>query len=407
MKSRSKLRIDWVFLCGTALIILMYLMFHLITGKSPFAPSGYNTYTRQAMAWRQGLLHLPQDVPHLELAVFQGDYYVSFPPLPSVPLFLLTFIFGMDTPDALMVKLYVYAAFAIVYFLYKKIGMKPIAALIWSLLTVYASSMLPLTLDGAVWYQAQTLAFMLIMGSVSLMVRRKTCLSLLLFALAIGCRPNDAPYLLVLLAMHFYNCKKDGQSFAASLRALLPGIACGILVAVCYGAYNYVRFGSPLEFGHGYLPEFTRDNEAFFDMSRIAGNSSRFLIGLPFSHGGASMEIFGFSLFIANPITTVTLLYMLLMLIKKRLDWRSVAVIIAICAEAVMLLSTHNGGGFQYGARYFVDLIPYSAVVFALCPLRTQAEIGDAKAYSFGALDAFVLLTSLAFAVYGSLMVAL
>lgn len=97
MKNRSRLRIDWVFIGGTLFIALMYLCFYLATEKSPFAPSMYNTYTRQAMAWRQGLLHLPEDVPHLELAVFNGDYYVSFPPLPSVSLFLLTFIFGMET----------------------------------------------------------------------------------------------------------------------------------------------------------------------------------------------------------------------------------------------------------------------------------------------------------------------
>lgn len=407
MKNRSRLRIDWVFIGGTLFIALMYLCFYLATEKSPFAPSMYNTYTRQAMAWRQGLLHLPEDVPHLELAVFNGDYYVSFPPLPSVSLFLLTFIFGMETPDALMVKLYVYCAFAIVYFLFKKLGMKPLAALLWSLLTVYASSMLPLTLDGAVWYQAQTLGFMLIMGSVSLMARKKTAMSLLLFALAIGCRPNDAPYLLVLMAMYLYNAKADGKSFAKMVYGLLPGIACGIAVAICYGLYNYARFGSPLEFGHSYLPEFTRDNEAFFDASRIAGNASRFIYGLPFSHGTASMQIFGFSLFIANPITAITLLYMLFLLFKRKADWRCLVIFVCMALEALMLLSTHNGGGFQYGARYFVDLIPYSAAVFAMRPIRNSDEISLSRAYALGSADMGFLFASLAFAVYGSLMVAL
>ena len=31
----------------------------LITNKSFAGPTAYNTYTRQAMAWRDGLLHLP------------------------------------------------------------------------------------------------------------------------------------------------------------------------------------------------------------------------------------------------------------------------------------------------------------------------------------------------------------
>ena len=80
---------------------LMWALLHTVLGTSFFGPTPYNTYTRQALAWRQGLLHLPEDVPHLELAIFEGEYYVSFPPLPSVILLPLTYLFGMATPDAM------------------------------------------------------------------------------------------------------------------------------------------------------------------------------------------------------------------------------------------------------------------------------------------------------------------
>ena len=83
---------------------------HLMIGTNPIGPTPYNTYTRQALAWRQGLLHLPEDVPHLELAIYEGEYYVSFPPLPSVVLLPLTYLFGINTPDALLVKLYALGA---------------------------------------------------------------------------------------------------------------------------------------------------------------------------------------------------------------------------------------------------------------------------------------------------------
>ena len=82
---------------------LMWALLHTVLGTSFFGPTPYNTYTRQALAWRQGLLHLPEDVPHLELAIFEGEYYVSCPPLPSVILLPLTYLFGMATPDALLV----------------------------------------------------------------------------------------------------------------------------------------------------------------------------------------------------------------------------------------------------------------------------------------------------------------
>ena len=63
-------------------------------GRNPIGPSGYCTYTLQALAWRDGQICLSQDYPWLELAIYQGKYFVSFPPVPSVPLYFLTFLFG-------------------------------------------------------------------------------------------------------------------------------------------------------------------------------------------------------------------------------------------------------------------------------------------------------------------------
>ena len=85
---------------------LCWLLLHAISGDSFFGPSYYNTYTLQALAWRDGRCFLSQDYPALELAIYQGNYYVSFPPLPSLALLPLTVLFGADTPDNLLVKLY-------------------------------------------------------------------------------------------------------------------------------------------------------------------------------------------------------------------------------------------------------------------------------------------------------------
>ena len=41
----------------------------------------------QAQSWLEGRLDLGKDYPYLELAVFGGKYYVSFPPFPSYIMF--------------------------------------------------------------------------------------------------------------------------------------------------------------------------------------------------------------------------------------------------------------------------------------------------------------------------------
>lgn len=78
----------------TLLMIALWAGLHAALQTSFFGPSGYSTYTLQALAWREGRLFLSRDYPHLELAVYQGNYYVSFPPVPSLVLLPLTFLCG-------------------------------------------------------------------------------------------------------------------------------------------------------------------------------------------------------------------------------------------------------------------------------------------------------------------------
>lgn len=113
-KSMQKIKLTaWG--CIMALIILVLLVLHAASGTPVFAPSAYNNYTLQALAWRRGLTYLQQDVPHLELAIKDGLYFVSFPPVPSIPLYLLSFIYGDHTPDGLLVKLYGLIAYLAMY----------------------------------------------------------------------------------------------------------------------------------------------------------------------------------------------------------------------------------------------------------------------------------------------------
>ena len=71
-----------------------------------FVHSSYDSYTLQAMQWREGRIKLDKDYPWLELAIYKGDYYVSFPPTPTVPMYFLTFIFGRLTPSNAVVMIY-------------------------------------------------------------------------------------------------------------------------------------------------------------------------------------------------------------------------------------------------------------------------------------------------------------
>lgn len=353
---------------GITLVVLCLLLFaalHLLQGSSPLAPSPYNSYTLQALRWRAGDTALMEDVPHLELAIYKGRYFVSFPPVPSVPIYLLTFLFGADVPDALLTEIYLLAACLMLY----KVLARRYAALpsmLLAFLLCFASSLTPIAVSGAVWHQAQALAFLCIAAAVCLMDAGRPTPALLLFALSVGCRPFDVLYALPLFAMYLLRRKP----LWPRLKTLWPGIALGLMVAACYAFYNYIRFDDPLEFGHNHLPEFSFQGGTQFSLAHIVQNAQRFLFALPFEATDANalkFREFGFSLFLANPALLYLSLSALYQMARRRFSWQHAAVFAPFALHTLLLLSHRTVGGYQWGARYFIDCIPY-AFLWLLLP---------------------------------------
>ena len=108
-------KMDYTPLVLLMLMAGMWAVLHAVTGIKALGSSAYNTYTLQALAWRDGHTWVENRL-HLELAIFGGQYYVSFPPVPSVILWPLTVLFGEMTPDNLLVKLYALGACMLMYF---------------------------------------------------------------------------------------------------------------------------------------------------------------------------------------------------------------------------------------------------------------------------------------------------
>ena len=116
------------------------------------------------------------------------------------------------------------------------------------------------TSDG-VWFLAQLCGLLFAVWGLYFVQGRspgQTALASLCMALAVGCRPF---YALLLACWLVWRAYKQ-RSVCAILPALLPAAA----VAVGMMAYNYVRFGSVTEFGHNYLPEFTRADYGQFSL---------------------------------------------------------------------------------------------------------------------------------------------
>ncbi len=384
---------------GVLLLTVVAVWMAGITGTNLLAHGAYDSYTLQAMRWREGHIALAQDYPWLELAVFEGRYYVSFPPTPTVPMLLLSFIFGENTPSALVTLLYFLGGYVAIYYLlrrYLSAGQSGLYAAFVSL----GGSLLDLAVSGGgvgggVWYQAQLLAFLLTTLAFLLLDRdrpRGWGIGLACIALAVGCRPLNALYAPVLLYLLYTKVKKE--TLWRTLRAMLPYIIAPALIACAYGAYNYARFGNSLEFGHSYLPEYTNAGTTIFSLANLPANIANILRMPTIENGALAVPLgLGFAVYLTNPALFSGSGRTLARAMRREADLTDAIVALAAILHAILLLTHSTNGGWQYGTRYLCDAVPALVYLYA----RAKKSAGPVAAAVMGALMAFNVYASVVF----------
>ena len=105
---------------GAFILSLSWLSLMMIFHFDPFGHGSHDSYTLQALAWRAGRFSLGKDYPWLELAIYKNDWYVSFPPVPTIIMLPLTYLFGEETPGNLITGLYFLGSYFAAYFLARR-----------------------------------------------------------------------------------------------------------------------------------------------------------------------------------------------------------------------------------------------------------------------------------------------
>lgn len=350
----------------TVLSVLVFLtIMGMFTGKGLLDSNVYNTYALQADAWRQGRLDLGQDYPWLELAIYQGKYYSSFPPFPSYVLFPLTFIWGSNTPDFILIWLINLVAAIYLYKLSKELKLSPKGAMAETIFLMLGSNLVFVMIDPSVWFMAQTMCFALCILALYSAVTGNGTGALFFWACSVGCRPMQVVFLPVLLMILYGHVKKmepDAVWHQLILRRLKWIIPAGA-VAVSYMLLNYLRFGNIFEFGHNYLPEFVRAEYGQFHIHYIKENV-RALLRLPeFTEDGKLVinSMGNLNLFIVSPVFLFVLFALLYALAKRA--YRQViagAGVILLSILYLFIIVMHKTmGGWHFGNRYTNDILPY------------------------------------------------
>ena len=138
--------------------------------------------------------------------------------------------------------------------------------------------------------------------------------------------------------------------------------------------YNYARFGSVLEFGHNYLPEFTEAENGQFHLSYIFANLKNIFLR-PIAFGeGLSLEypVFdGFLFYVANPFFLLLFGQIVSDARHRQMDAMRYVLLAAMFLNLLLLCWHKTFGGWQFGARYTCDLLPLALAY--LCLAKRQS----------------------------------
>lgn len=352
----------------------VYLFLASGLGLDLFEHSAHDSYTLAAMRWREGHIALGQDYPWLELAIYEGDYYVSFPPFPTVPMWLLTFIFGENTPSMLVNGVMFLLSTFLGFCTARALGREPEEAGAWAVGWTCGCNLMEVSLYGSVWNMAQGMSFFLTMLCVYGMAVMRTqkrwrYIAPIAIACAVGCRPFQAAYVPAVLFSLYDAAGAEEETEASEWKRVarcIPYVVVPGLIAVAYGAYNYVRFGEIFEFGHNYLPEFVEAANGQFSLAYVGKNIAN-ILRLPEIDAYGRLNFpngFGFAFYIANPLYVIVVIR-LLETIYRRVRYREhtlgaldVFLLLGGAVHFFLLLLHKSFGGWQFGTRYLIDLLP-------------------------------------------------
>ncbi len=351
----------------------VYTVLWCFTGESLWEPATYNSYVLQANRWLSGHLDLGQDYPYLEIARFGGKYFISFPPIPSVILLPFCVLFGGNPPDTLIAVAIGMLGGFYAYRMMKQIGRDGKGAVFWALFLTVGSNFLHICHSADVWYLAQNCAFAFTMIALYHSMTegvKDGWIPLFSLALAVGCRPFQILFLPLILFLLWKKVKQSGglHCLCKCRWWILPPLCVGLFLM----GLNLARFGNPFQFGHDYLPEFALEKPAGqFATVYFAENFKRLWQIPALSDGIVSFPTFnGCAFWIFSPICLVFAAFGIKNWKRAfRLPewWLSV---LLIAAQLICLSFHATMGGWQFGNRYTVDMLP--VLFFALTRLLSE-----------------------------------
>jgi len=198
---------------------------------------------------RLDLIHVPD--PPYDLTPFEGRWYVSFPPLPALLMLPLVAVRGLAVSDIAFSVVLGALNVSLFYTAVARLGIGDVRFRIWvCVLLGLGTPLWYCAALGSVWYTAHVAAVAcLCLYALEVMGQNRPVLAGLWLGLGFLAR---MPVLLAFPLSLVFGLRqaRNRQEAARFLLLLAAGLA---PVLLGQAAYNWARFGAPLEFGYRWM----------------------------------------------------------------------------------------------------------------------------------------------------------
>ncbi len=354
---------------AAATSIVVYALLAILFGPYGLGQSKNPYFVYLADAFLHGQFALTAVPPSTrDLSLYQGHYYMYWPPFPALVFLPLVAAFGIGVSDVLVTLLVAGLNVALVSTLLRALHAQklvdlPLEKRAW-LTAFFAIGTVQVTLApyGRVWNSGMLVAFALLCSAYLAALRLpRRWAPLAAGALVGGAFLSRNSTLLAAgwIAWHLWTTRDRSDRLALAKIALM-GLAPVVVAVMLQGGYNYLRFGSPLDFGLAYHLMSGRlqdDYQSYgaFSLHYVPINLFYDFVAFPLLslfgiQPGADLWMGG-SLFLMSP---VFLLGVWGMARSWRLHgWALAASCVAGLLPALLLMGT---GWIQYGPRYTLDI---------------------------------------------------
>ncbi len=340
-------------------------------------PVGPAYFHDLADAFLHGRLYLLDPAATHDLTLFNGYWYVPFPPLPALLLLPWVAISGVTQVNTVLFAVVLGAinvalAFQLLQALVRRgVTQLSLSDNLWLTLLWGAGSVhWYVATQGSVWFVSQTctVTFMLLAAWLAV-AKGSPLLAGGALALAMLGRPNVALFypFLAGVGLELINAEPTPRRFRRWLRwcllALIPLIVGGLLLL----GYNYARFQNVWDFGYtgqNVAPALAEDLRVYgqFNLHYVPHNLWAMVLSGPIWDGGGQALLpnpDGMSLL----LTTPALIYLLW--VRKRSPlvigaWAAVVLLV------IILLLYYNTGWGQFGYRFSLDFMTPVLVLLAV-----------------------------------------